>query len=77
MPSAPAPPCPPLLMALHLSATAPSPTHRCPPRPARSISKMKPGVMLINVSRGGLIESAALFDALESGQIGSLGLDGK
>jgi lactate dehydrogenase-like 2-hydroxyacid dehydrogenase len=36
---------------------------------------MKPGMMLINVSRGGLIDSDALFDGLESGQIGSLGLD--
>ncbi|GIM00560.1 hypothetical protein Vretimale_5555, partial [Volvox reticuliferus] len=40
-----------------------------------SIKRMKRGVMLINVSRGGLIESDALFDALENGQIGSLGLD--
>ncbi|KXZ56322.1 hypothetical protein GPECTOR_1g284 [Gonium pectorale] len=40
-----------------------------------SIARMKKGVMLINVSRGGLIESDSLFDALESGQIGALGLD--
>lgn len=37
------------------------------------MSRMKPGMMLINVSRGGLVESEALFDALETGQIGSLG----
>lgn len=42
---------------------------------SESMSRMKPGMMLINVSRGGLIESKALFDALENGQIGSLGLD--
>ncbi|EFJ43869.1 hypothetical protein VOLCADRAFT_65549, partial [Volvox carteri f. nagariensis] len=40
-----------------------------------TVQHMKPGAMLINVSRGGLIESEALFDALESGQIGALGLD--
>jgi len=39
------------------------------------IATMKEGVMIINVSRGGLIESSALFDALESGRIGALGLD--
>lgn len=36
---------------------------------------MRKGTMLVNVSRGGLVESEALFDALESGQIGSLGID--
>ncbi len=41
----------------------------------RAVSLMKPGCMLINVSRGGLVESASLFDGLESGQIGALGLD--
>ncbi len=41
----------------------------------RSIDKMKSGAMLINVSRGGLVESDALFDALESGRLGAIGLD--
>lgn len=36
---------------------------------------MKPGTMLINTSRGGLIDSDALFDGLESDHIGALGLD--
>ena len=36
---------------------------------------MKPGAMLINCSRGGLIDTLALIDALESGHIGSAGLD--
>ncbi len=40
-----------------------------------SISRMKRGVMLINTSRGGLINSPALLDGLKSGQIGSVGLD--
>jgi D-lactate dehydrogenase len=40
-----------------------------------SISRMKPGVMLINTGRGKLIESKALIDALKSGQIGAAGLD--
>ncbi len=42
---------------------------------AASISKMKPGVMLINTSRGGLLDTGAAIAGLESGQIGYLGLD--
>ncbi len=40
-----------------------------------SICKMKPGVMLINTSRGGLIDAVAVIEGLKSGQIGYLGLD--
>lgn len=36
---------------------------------------MKPGAMLINCSRGGLIDTLALIEALESGHIGAAGLD--
>jgi D-lactate dehydrogenase len=39
------------------------------------IAQMKPGVMLINTSRGALIDTAAAIDALKTGQIGSLGID--
>jgi D-lactate dehydrogenase len=40
-----------------------------------AISHCKPGVMLINTSRGGLLDTAAAIDALKQGHIGSLGLD--
>ena len=36
---------------------------------------MKNGVMLINTSRGGLVDTRALIDGLKSGKIGSAGLD--
>lgn len=41
----------------------------------KSISKMTKGVMLINTSRGGLIDTKALITALKSEQIGYLGID--
>lgn len=40
-----------------------------------SIAKMKPGVMLINTSRGGILDACAVIDALKTGQIGYLGID--
>lgn len=40
-----------------------------------SIEKMKKEVMLINTSRGGLIDTNGLIAGLKSGQIGSVGLD--
>jgi D-lactate dehydrogenase len=36
---------------------------------------MKQGVMLINTSRGALIDTKAVVEALKSGKIGYLGLD--
>lgn len=36
---------------------------------------MKPGVMLINTSRGALIDTRAVIAGLKSGRIGALGLD--
>ena len=42
---------------------------------AKRIEHMKRGVMLINTSRGGLIDAQALIDALKSGHVGSAGLD--
>jgi D-lactate dehydrogenase len=42
---------------------------------ATAIQKMKEGVMLINTSRGALIDTNALVDGLKSGRIGYAGLD--
>lgn len=42
---------------------------------AAAIAKMKPGAMLINTSRGGLIDTRALIQGLKSGRIGAAGLD--
>ena len=36
---------------------------------------MKNGVMLINTSRGALLDTVAVIEALKSGKIGYLGLD--
>ena len=42
---------------------------------AQTIGMMKEGVMLINTSRGGLIDTGAAVKGLKSGRIGYLGLD--
>ena len=42
---------------------------------ASAFSQMKDGVMIINTSRGGLIDSQAAIDALKQQKIGSLGMD--
>ncbi|WDI45120.1 2-hydroxyacid dehydrogenase [Bremerella sp. P1] len=54
----------------------------CPLLPAtkhliddQAIAKLKPGAMIINTSRGGLIDTKAAIGGLKSGQIGSLGID--
>lgn len=41
----------------------------------KTISEMKPNVILVNTSRGGIIDEAAAFEALQSGRLGGLGLD--
>jgi len=40
-----------------------------------SLDSMKKGAILVNVSRGGLIETKAAMAALERGQLGGLALD--
>jgi len=36
---------------------------------------MQPGAIIVNVSRGGLVDIDAAMDALESGQLGGLAMD--
>lgn len=42
---------------------------------AAMINSMKPGALLINVSRGPVVETAALLDALRRGHLGGAALD--
>jgi D-lactate dehydrogenase len=41
----------------------------------KAISRMKDGVIILNTSRGKLIDTKALIDGLKSGKIGAAGLD--
>ncbi len=57
-------------------------TLHCPLTPATqhlinagSIAQMKTGVMLINTSRGGIVDTKAVVAAIKTGHIGLLGLD--
>jgi D-lactate dehydrogenase len=42
---------------------------------AAAIERMKTGVVLVNTSRGGLVDTRAVIRGLKSGKIGALGLD--
>jgi D-lactate dehydrogenase len=54
----------------------------CPLNPAThhlideaALAKMRPGAMLVNTSRGAVIDTRAIIGALKSGRIGSLAID--
>ena len=59
------------VVSLHCPLTAE--THHL--MSAARFSLMKPTAMLINTSRGALVDSRALLEALRSGRLGSAGLD--
>lgn len=42
---------------------------------AREFALMRPGVIIANTARGGVISETALADALRSGQVGAAGID--
>jgi D-lactate dehydrogenase len=42
---------------------------------AGSLAKLKRGALLVNTSRGGLVDTEAAIEALKSGQLGGLALD--
>jgi D-3-phosphoglycerate dehydrogenase len=57
-------------------------TLHCPATPATrgmidaaAIGRMKPGVILVNLARGALVDTAALVDGLQRGQISAAALD--
>lgn len=59
------------IIALHAPLTAA--THHLVDR--EMLALVKPGVMIVNTSRGGLIDTEAAIEALKDGRIGYLGLD--
>jgi D-lactate dehydrogenase len=59
------------IVSLHVPLTPETKHLICP----ATLDLMKPGALLINVSRGALIDTTALIEALKSGRLGGVALD--
>jgi D-3-phosphoglycerate dehydrogenase len=59
-------------VVLPLAASTPETAHLID---AAAISRMRPGTLLVNVSRGELLDEAAVADALDRGHLGGLAMD--
>jgi D-3-phosphoglycerate dehydrogenase len=58
-----------------LSLHVPRPAGSAPLIGALEIARMKPGVLIVNCARGGVVDEKALFEALESGRVAGAALD--
>ena len=59
------------IVSVHAARTAENPLMLG----AVELGMMKPGALLVNLARGGMVEETALVEALRSGQIGGAALD--
>jgi len=70
-----APPTAAVGRADHVCLTVPLTPATHHPMDARRLGRMRPGAFLYNVSRGAVVDQAALVEALRAGKLAGAGLD--